>query len=288
MAITSPISLLTPLPAGLSVTVTQGPGGATSHSGDLYYGWDFAASGMFGKSVLAVADGVVEFVKQDVPDGGAYQDLPGPGETRDPSLGPPGALGNVVTLRHSVDGQTFYSSYFHLGEDSVPVSVGESVMAGQQIGKVGNTGVRFGTHLHVNIGETFGPYRDATGTFPAYQIAQGPADGDRLLPLIDFVAAPADSESLLQVEGGFTNLMTFIAVENVTASRQIAPERSLRAFLEELGSQSASNFVTDAEAKYAGLDSIFVEDSNDLPLLDRLPLISDWFSRSLRAFPKSG
>ncbi len=112
--ITSPISLGTPFATGLRLQVTQAPAGTTSHDGDLYYGWDFTlpSGSILNANVLAVADGTVVFVEEGVPDGTAASSLYG-GLTdagpRDPSLGPPGALGNVVTIAHDLEGQTFYS-----------------------------------------------------------------------------------------------------------------------------------------------------------------------------------
>jgi murein DD-endopeptidase MepM/ murein hydrolase activator NlpD len=170
MTITSPISLLTPLKPGLSIRVTQAPGGTTSHDGDLYYGWDFAAAAgsLLGAEVLAIADGTVVFIEESVPDGDAASGSFGAdGSTRDSSLGLAGALGNVVTIEHTVDGQVFYASYLHLGQNSVPLEVGDTVTAAQVIGLVGNTGYRTGTHLQLNIGETLGPYTNPAGyNFP--------------------------------------------------------------------------------------------------------------------------
>ncbi len=194
MSILSSILLRSPLASGLQISVTQAPGGTTSHAGELFYGWDFALSSdsMFGMDVLAIADGTVVFIEESVPDGDAASGSFGDETTaRDPSLGPAGALGNVVTLEHNIDGQIFYSSYMHLSQDSVPLQVGDSVLAGEVIGQVGNTGVRTDTHLHVNIGETLGSYTNSDGIdFPSYQIAEGSNDGDALLGLIDFTDSP--------------------------------------------------------------------------------------------------
>lgn len=119
---------------GQEIAVTQGPGDG-SH-GDpnlpqLYYAWDFALPN--GSDVLAVADGVVEDIRSTVPNGSAGTVLPNMDDDGDPSnddasLGS-GGIGNIVTIRHEVDGQTFYSSYFHLAEGSIPFS-SEEVQAG--------------------------------------------------------------------------------------------------------------------------------------------------------------
>ncbi|WP_164886858.1 peptidoglycan DD-metalloendopeptidase family protein [Piscinibacter defluvii] len=138
---------------GLSVLVTQGPGSETSHSGSLYNSWDFALA--HGASVLAVADGTVVDVRDSVQDGSSVA-LPDADGDKDPSNDDPslgsGAIGNIVTLRHVIDGQEFYSTYMHLAYESVPLVIGDQVIAGQVIGKVGNTGARDGTHLHLQVG----------------------------------------------------------------------------------------------------------------------------------------
>lgn len=56
------------------------------------------------------------------------------------------AAGNYVKIDHR-DG--FSSIYMHL--DSYSVSTGQMVSQGQQIGKVGNTGISTGDHLHFGI-----------------------------------------------------------------------------------------------------------------------------------------
>ena len=199
MPISSPKVVLAPLKNDLRILVTQAPGGLTSHDGDLYYGWDFAGTdaSLFGAEVLAVADGTVVFIEESVPDGGEVSGSYGDETTpRDASLGPSGALGNVVTLRHEVDGDVFFSSYLHLKQMSVPLSIGQSVGAGEIIGLVGNTGVRSGTHLHLSIGNTLGDYTNEAGqSFPAYQIAEGPVSIG-ILNKIDFVDSPLASGEL--------------------------------------------------------------------------------------------
>jgi murein DD-endopeptidase MepM/ murein hydrolase activator NlpD len=60
--------------------------------------------------------------------------------------GPAGTYGNLVTVRHS-DG--FETRYAHLS--AVDVQVGDTVQAGQELGKVGSTGHSTGPHLHFEI-----------------------------------------------------------------------------------------------------------------------------------------
>lgn len=80
-----------------------------------------------------------------------------------------GGYGNVVILRHKIDGQIYATVYAHLS--SLGVSVGQEVTQGQSIGKMGNTGRSFGSHLHFEIhrGEFNGKRTNATN--PAKFIA---------------------------------------------------------------------------------------------------------------------
>jgi hypothetical protein len=56
--------------------------------------------------------------------------------------------GNYVIIRHA---QQFESHYYHLADDSVCVSAGDSVHAGERIGFMGNTGDSKGAHLHFQL-----------------------------------------------------------------------------------------------------------------------------------------
>ena len=56
--------------------------------------------------------------------------------------------GNFVMIDH---GNGYISHYYHLAEDSVKVSRGETVQAGQVIGYMGNTGYSTGAHLHFQL-----------------------------------------------------------------------------------------------------------------------------------------
>jgi hypothetical protein len=128
--------------AGAEIAVTQVPGEG-SHTGYTYTAWDFALSVDW--RVRAIARGKVVDIRETVPDGDASQ------LTADASFGS-GAIGNIVTIRHHRHGEVFFSSYFHLQEGSVPVAIGDHVLAGQEIGQVGLTGARTGAHLHLQVG----------------------------------------------------------------------------------------------------------------------------------------
>ena len=57
-----------------------------------------------------------------------------------------GTYGNIVMIKHSVDGKIYTTLYAHLS--SIGVSTGQVVSKGQVIGKMGNTGRSSGPHLH--------------------------------------------------------------------------------------------------------------------------------------------
>jgi len=128
--------------AGAQIAVTQVPGEG-SHTGYTYTSWDFGLSVDW--RVRAIARGKVVEIRETVPDGDSYQLTP------DASFGS-GSVGNMVTIRHRKDGEVYFSSYFHLQQDSVPVAIGDRVQAGQEIGQVGLTGARTGPHLHLQVG----------------------------------------------------------------------------------------------------------------------------------------
>jgi Ca2+-binding RTX toxin-like protein len=137
------VQTLIRLPFEGATTVMQGVGGSYSHTGTLHYSYDFDLD--FGQQVLAAAAGRVVEMRETIVDGGAYS------YAGDPSLGSSN-IGNFVTLEHVINGRTFYSSYFHLQNGSVPLSIGSWVNEGEVLGAVGNTGARSGTHLHFSFG----------------------------------------------------------------------------------------------------------------------------------------
>lgn len=62
-----------------------------------------------------------------------------------------GYLGKWVVISHDVDGMKFKSLYAHMIRDSTGVKVGQEVKAGDYIGRVGDSGVTSGAHLHLAI-----------------------------------------------------------------------------------------------------------------------------------------
>jgi murein DD-endopeptidase MepM/ murein hydrolase activator NlpD len=96
-------------------------------------GVDYAAP--MGAKVMAVADGVVDFV------------------------GARGDYGNLIVLRHQ---DVFMTYYAHLSEFAPGLIAGNKVEQGQTIGRVGMTGLATGPHLHFEFHS-----RDAAGTWNA-------------------------------------------------------------------------------------------------------------------------
>ena len=58
------------------------------------------------------------------------------------------ALGNYVLIRHA---EEHWSVLAHLQRDSVRVSVGQHVSAGEVLGALGNSGFSSGPHLHYHL-----------------------------------------------------------------------------------------------------------------------------------------
>jgi murein DD-endopeptidase MepM/ murein hydrolase activator NlpD len=90
-------------------------------------------------------------------------------------------LGNHVVIRH---GDT-WSGYVHLAPDSLAVSVGQAVGAGDVIGRVGHTGNSTSPHLHVQLMDSPDPLR-ANGLPCAFRAAEveGPGGWVRCEPYL--------------------------------------------------------------------------------------------------------
>ncbi len=58
---------------------------------------------------------------------------------------------NAVVIEHRIGNHTFTSWYLHMYSKDIMVSVGQTVEAGQQIGRVGSKGWSTGPHLHLEI-----------------------------------------------------------------------------------------------------------------------------------------
>jgi murein DD-endopeptidase MepM/ murein hydrolase activator NlpD len=90
--------------------------------GAFHYGTDIAAS--CGTPVFAATSGIVD------------------------AVGAVGSYGNWILIDHGAGVQ---SGYAHLATGETLVAVGDSVAAGQQIGRVGSTGLSTGCHTHVEV-----------------------------------------------------------------------------------------------------------------------------------------
>lgn len=135
-------------PAALTITSTFGP--RTNPTTGVYqeaHGAIDIAGGMISTqgagsvAVIASKDGIVERVTTN-----CLTHL----QSGADSCG--GGYGNFVILKHS-DGN--YTLYAHMHQDTITVSVGDSVAQGQVIGRVGSSGNSTGPHLHfeVRVGE---------------------------------------------------------------------------------------------------------------------------------------
>ena len=107
-------------------TVTSGFGYRYIFGGSsLHRGVDIAGPGASGKPIVASAPGVVEKVTQS-------------------NTG----YGYSVLINH---GNGIKTRYAHCQAGSICVKVGQSVVQGQMIAKIGNTGNSTGPHLHFEI-----------------------------------------------------------------------------------------------------------------------------------------
>lgn len=59
--------------------------------------------------------------------------------------------GFSIKLQHLVVGNTLTSRYCHMQPDSHSYEVGDTVTIGDEIGRVGNSGLSFGPHLHLAL-----------------------------------------------------------------------------------------------------------------------------------------
>ena len=108
-----------------------------------------ASDAGWGREIVAPAAGTVVYARDDVPSN------PHPGEEpnfntwylplHDPVMA---YAGNCVIIDH---GNSEYSVMMHMQPGSVTVKVGDRVVTGQVIGRLGNSGDAFGPHLHYQL-----------------------------------------------------------------------------------------------------------------------------------------
>ena len=60
----------------------------------------------------------------------------------------PNGLGNYVKIQHDVNGETYYTAYGHMLDNSIVVSEGQIVNAGDKLGIIGMSGRATGIHVH--------------------------------------------------------------------------------------------------------------------------------------------
>ena len=101
-------------------------------SGALHGAVDFSGSGIYGKPVFAVADGIVVTAKSLTT-----------------------SYGNYIIIAHY---NGLYTLYAHGVAGTIAVSAGQKVTQGQQIMQVGSTGNSTGPHLHFEVRTSPGKY----------------------------------------------------------------------------------------------------------------------------------
>ncbi len=117
------------LPGNTSVDGTYRYASTANGTRDPHHGVEFLNK--FGTPVYAAGDGMVAFAGPD----------------NKPMYSPwPNYYGNVVVIQHA---NGLYTLYAHLSK--ITVEAGKSVLAGEQIGEVGQTGVAIGSHLHFEV-----------------------------------------------------------------------------------------------------------------------------------------
>lgn len=80
-----------------------------------------------------------------------------------------GEWGNYIVIEHknAYNGKTVYSNYAHMSKNSLKVKEGDTVEAGQLIGKSGNSGSTKGPHLHFELNYKAGSSWTSSGCHEA-------------------------------------------------------------------------------------------------------------------------
>jgi hypothetical protein len=116
-------------PANVVVDVSYLYGTTAGDARDPHHGVEFVNK--FGTPVYAAGDGVVVFAGAD--NQAVYSPWPN-------------FYGNLVVIKHADD---LYTLYAHLSR--IIIESGKAVLAGDQIGEVGQSGVAIGSHLHFEV-----------------------------------------------------------------------------------------------------------------------------------------
>jgi MYXO-CTERM domain-containing protein len=148
-----------PWQCGVTKPCTQGHNGF-SHDGTSEFAWDFDVNE--GEEVWAASAGTVSHIRMDSTTGGCDESF--------------GNDANYVVVDHG-DGTSI--QYMHLQGNSSPLEVGDAVVPGMLIGRVGLTGYVCGDHLHLAVIETCGS--QYCQSVPAMFVDYGdPAQGDSI------------------------------------------------------------------------------------------------------------
>lgn len=141
----TPVYLL-PFEKGKKVFLIQAYESKMSHKGERAL--DFKVKKR--TKICAARDGVVIAAREDSDNGGLK-----PENLSD---------GNYISIRH-YDGSVAH--YWHLIKDGVLVNMGDTVKAGQLIGKTGNTGYSAFPHLHFEVvgNDSNGDYKQLATRF---------------------------------------------------------------------------------------------------------------------------
>ena len=115
-----------PFPVGVPISAAYGSATYLSKFSSPHRGVDLTPGA--GAEVHAVAAGTVRIATEA---GGEY--------------------GVTVVIDHIIDGELVSTRYGHMQYGSLEVAVGDTVEAGQVIGKVGATGKATGPHLHLEV-----------------------------------------------------------------------------------------------------------------------------------------
>jgi len=122
--------------------------GLDQNNGELSDAQENEADAGWGREILAPAAGTVVYARSDVPTNPRPGQPPGDDWYR-PLHDPVAAsAGNCVIIDH---GNSEYSVLMHMQPGSVTVNVGDHVVSGQVLGKLGNSGDSFGPHLHYQL-----------------------------------------------------------------------------------------------------------------------------------------
>jgi murein DD-endopeptidase MepM/ murein hydrolase activator NlpD len=126
------------LPIPLDKLISMDTDSSPAHSGKLENAIDFVTPE--NTIVLAAAEGIVTYVKD-------YSCIGGPSVSF-------WDYSNFISIKHQNEE---YTRYDHLAFGSSKVRVGDIVIAGQEIAKVGMTGYTYLPHLHFQVFVFTGP-----------------------------------------------------------------------------------------------------------------------------------